>query len=53
MAFFRMYMKTNHNAVVERLEPVMHPFGQRARAVLRSGRAAVAAGRALVKGDRR
>ncbi|WP_167494211.1 rhamnan synthesis F family protein [Microbacterium hydrothermale] len=53
VAFFRMYMKTNHNAVVERLEPVMHPFGQRARAVLRSGRAAVAAGRALVKGDRR
>lgn len=53
VAFFRMYMKTNHSAVVKRLDPVMHPFGRGARAVLRSGRATVAAGRAFLKGGRR
>ncbi|MDF2664893.1 MAG: hypothetical protein K0R81_743 [Microbacterium sp.] len=53
VAFFRMYMKTNHNKVVQRLDPVMHPLGQGARAVLRRVRAGAAAGRALVKGVRR
>lgn len=53
VAFFRMYMKTNHNKIVQRLDPVMHPFGQGARAVLRRVRAGAAAGRALVKGVRR
>ncbi|WP_082485053.1 rhamnan synthesis F family protein [Microbacterium sp. Leaf151] len=52
VAFFRMYMKTNHNKVVQRLDPIMHPFGQGARAVLRRVRAAAAAGRTLVKGVR-
>ncbi len=31
VAFFRMHMKTNHNGVVERLDPVMRPFGRGAR----------------------
>jgi rhamnosyltransferase len=53
VAFFRMYMKTNHSSVVKRLDPVMHPFGQGARAVLRTGRAAAAASRAFVRGARR
>lgn len=52
VAFFRMYMKTNHNDVVERLDPVMRPFGRGARAVLRAARAGVATGRRLARGIR-
>ncbi len=52
VAFFRMYMKTNHNGVVERLDPVMRPFGRGARAVLRTARAGAAAGRRLARGGR-
>ena len=53
VAFFRMYMKTNHSKVVRRFDPVMHPVGRGARAVLRGARAGVATGRRLVKGGRR
>ncbi|RWR13127.1 hypothetical protein D8Y23_16555 [Microbacterium enclense] len=53
VAFFRMYMKTNHPNVVRRVDPVMHPLGRGARAVLRVARAGVASGRQLVKGGRR
>ncbi|MFJ6653175.1 rhamnan synthesis F family protein [Microbacterium sp. NPDC091313] len=39
VAFIRMYMKTNHPRAVERVDPVMHPIGLGARAVLRVLRA--------------
>lgn len=52
VAFFRMYMKTNHPAFVRRVDPVMHPIGRGARAILRAGRAGVSTARHLVKGAR-
>lgn len=52
VAFFRMYMKTNHSGVVQRLDPIMHPFGRGARAVLRTARAGFAAGRRFMRGGR-
>lgn len=52
VAFFRMYMKTNHSGIVNRFDPIMHPFGRGARAVLRTARAGVAAGRRLARGTR-
>ena len=53
VAFFRMYMKTNHPKVVRRVDPIMHPIGRGARSVLRVGRAGATSARRLIKGGRR
>ncbi|RAZ31644.1 rhamnan synthesis F family protein [Microbacterium sp. SMR1] len=52
VAFFRMYMKTNHNEVVRKLDPVMQPVGRGARAVLRTAKEGVAKGRRIITGGR-
>ncbi|MEH3088055.1 MAG: hypothetical protein PGN24_00155 [Microbacterium arborescens] len=52
VAFFRMYMRTNHSGIVERLDPLMAPVGRAARSILRAGRSVAAVPRRL-KGARR
>jgi rhamnosyltransferase len=53
VAFIRMYMRMNHPGLVKRLDPVMHPVGRAARAVLRGARTMVHGARQMTGARRR
>ncbi|MGN7859976.1 rhamnan synthesis F family protein [Microbacterium sp. 22303] len=52
VAMIRMYMRVNHPDVARRLHPVLHPVGRLARFGLRTAKATLRNGRALIKGGR-
>jgi rhamnosyltransferase len=49
IAFFRMYMRTNHAGLVTRFDPIMAPFGRMARVVFRAGRRVAAVPRRVLR----